>query len=247
MKATKAAIAAAYQHHKQHIAGGRAWDVGHHLGLISDAEKAFGDGRFSDFETVYEALSSHWQVFRKAKSHWPARKTFKMLRGLEQAYRSRRLSALTDADILPLWTLLSSLKSIKVLASGRDSVVAVSKFLHFWNPGLFVIVDQGVVWDQVFDRWWVWDSLAAVRSRIDGVIGAGPEHDDSACDLATYLAVLFWAAELVSTHSDLIPEFVRYVSEFENPPVQPARLEALAVEWFLLGVVQIPPAGISVE
>ncbi|MGD1021096.1 MAG: hypothetical protein ABSA12_17460, partial [Verrucomicrobiia bacterium] len=73
------------------------------------------------------------------------------------------------------------------------------------------------------------------------------KHDDRACDLATYVAILVWAAKLLRMNPTIIAEFEKYVRLTAKGMPVPAKIvdyEAPALEWFLLGVVELPPCGV---
>ena len=164
--------------------------------------------------------------------------------------RNRRLAELTPSDTERLWELLQSVRDVKHTRNG-PSTVAVSKFLHFWNPRLFVIVDDGVIWNRVLAHHWIWEPIRRMRKITDAVIfGKGQKHDDVTCDLGTYLAILAWAGTFVRAHPQLSLGFTDYVQRHAGAARLPADIseyDAVAMEWFLLGVVEIPPAGWTQE
>jgi hypothetical protein len=242
-------IARAFKQHHDRYADGAAWDIPYHIEMWQRARKAFDEDSYPDFEWLYEELRRRWQVFRGGRSPWSTKKLFERLTACDRRFSTVRLSELEEKDLDGLWALLQAMKDVKVTAEG-PSVVAVSKFLHFWNPRLFVIVDYGVVWSHVLRHWWLWDDFVAVRTKVDERVQHGAvHHPDRTCDLASYLAVLQWASGLVRRHPRIAATFAAYVQQYANgaqlPPDLPT-YEAAAVEWFLLGVVELPPVGVAV-
>ncbi len=192
MTITDAVVDAAFEQHGWRYAKReRAWDVPHHVELWMTAEQAFARPCAQSFGTVHGELRTKWKAFRGGMRQMSVTATFALVCGANQAYRQKRMSELTDRDVLPLWEFLKSVSKIKENKSG-PSVVAISKLLHFWNPRLFMIVDDGVVWNRVFDRWWLWADLLRVRESTDSKLqNAAATHEDSVCDLSSYLAILF--------------------------------------------------------
>ena len=224
----------------------RAWDTPYHISMWQRAQKAFELGSQTDFDYVYEELRRRWQVFRGSRDYWTSEQAFTALNACCPELRNRRLAALTPADIPRLWEVLQSVRDVKRTGNG-SSTVAVSKFLHFWNPRLFVIVDDGVIWKWVLAHHWVWEPIREMREVTDAAIfGKRQEHKDVTCDLGTYLAVLAWAGAFVRAHPLLPCCFADYIqrhAEGTQLPSAIAAYDAVAMEWFLLGVVEIPPAG----
>ncbi len=224
----------------------RAWDTPYHISMWQRAQRAFELQSQADFDYVYDELRRRWQVFRGSREYWTAQKIFDTLMACCPELQNRRLVDLTPSDIPRLWEVLQSVQDVKQTRNG-PSTVAVSKFLHFWNPRLFVIVDDGVIWKWVLAHHWVWEPIRQMREVTDAAIfGRHQEHEDVTCDLGTYLAVLVWAGAFVRANPQLPLCFAAYVqrhAEDTKLPTDIAEYDAVAMEWFLLGVVEIPPAG----
>lgn len=245
----EATISAAFeQHRRKYASGERGWDVPHHIEMWQTARRAFEEPSFEDFERLYRELKSRWQVFRGAKAHWTARQSFERLRSLDPRYGTRRLSTLGDSELGDLWLLLEAMPDVKTNKYG-PSVVAVSKFLHFWNPKLFVIVDYGVIWSFVLEHGWLWRSYEAARKDVDQrIFGKAQRHSDETCDLRSYLAILAWAGRLARDNPGIMERFAEHVGRNRGDAQLPPGLshyDGAAVEWFLLGVVEISPPGIG--
>ena len=226
-----------------------AWEVSHHAGLWTDAHAAFYEGSAEHFKTLYNELRGRWQVFRGgAGSHWTVEEVYEHLKACDAKYKTARLSELTFADASGLWGVLQEMRGIKVNRDG-PAVVAISKFLHFLNPKLFVIVDFAMIWDWVFRHEWLWRPVEKVRKQLqESLPGAETIPVGASCDLVSYLAILLWAGTMVKDNPTILAGFKEYLT----PGLKGMALagefvqyEAVAFEWFLLGVVEVPPDGIG--
>ena len=227
----------------------KLWGILYHLQCWERAGSAFDHGSFADFEWLYNELKGHWQVFRNAQpTPWSAKKTFDHLCELGDLCRCMTLRDVTDTDMPRCWQVLQSLADIKPLKYG-PSVVAISKFLHFWNPRLFVIVDDAVVWKWVFAHSWLREPMLQTRRHLATIIDGDTEKaSNRACDLLSYLAILRWSAEVIQCNPAITEHFAVYVRSYANEIPIGIPLEsydAAAIEWLLLGIVEIPPAGVS--
>ncbi|MCL4743321.1 MAG: hypothetical protein KJZ54_14085 [Phycisphaerales bacterium] len=250
MRLGEATIRAAFREHGSVYANTRGWDIPHRLKCWSLARSAFEAGCYEDFERLYRHLKNEWQVFRRPGGPpWSSDQTFEHLAGLDQRYRSLTLSQMSDADLDGCWQIIKSMSRIKPTKS--PSVVAISKFLHFWNPRLFVIVDDAVMWKRVLSRSWLRQPIAEERGRVERLLPdpSCPKNDLS-CELISYLAVLAWSAVTQRRNPDVTPLFAEYVRAGEldrriDFPID--TYEAAAVEWLLLGLAELPPLGVELD
>ena len=168
--------------------------------MLATGRRAFGKKSFEQFNQLYEELRRKWQVFRGTHGdHWSAEKTYDHFQALDGRYGRKRLSECLLDDSGGIWRLLEGSADIKLNKNG-PSIVAMSKFLHFWNPRLFVIVDSGVIWGLVLSHWWLRDEIEKVRAAVKAQSpGRGTETSGKVCDPLTYLSILLWAAELLVT------------------------------------------------
>jgi len=227
----------------------REWRVPYHAQCWTRARRAFEEGSFDDFRWIYEELRRRWQVFRGAAGRrWSVEEAYRRLRELDQTWRRTSLSELDEANIEGCWQIVKAVENIKQNKYG-PSVVAISKFLHFWNPGLFVIVDDAVVWRYVFEHSWVRAPMAHMRERLRAILpGQHPSQPDRACDLLSYVSILAWCAEVIRENPTIktcFAEHVRTHAEGEAEGLPLEEYEAAAMEWLLLGLVEIPPEGVS--
>ena len=250
MEVAPSVVDAAFErHHDRYASGKRAWGIPYHIRCWRTARQAFAELSLDEFKSLYEELRRRWQVFRgKGASHWSAAESFAALRTADETFRARRLSELTDDHALGLASTLDRLSGLKKTKSGA-SVVALSKFLHFMNPRLFVIVDRGVMWNWVLTHSWLSQQVGAVRERACRIISGGAGRPSGGgCSPRDYVAVLLWAGELVRRNPAIVAAFARYVRRYaagEQLPTDLDEYEAAAVEWFLEGLVELPPRGVS--
>lgn len=242
-------IAAAFRKHEDVYNSQKIWSIPYHVECWRRATRAFDGPDFAEFEWIYNELKGRWQVFRgSAAPPWSVRKAFEHLTTMDSPLRGASLRDFSDEMLHDCREIIRSMESMKPLKKGA-SVVAISKFLHFWNPRLFVIVDDAVVWKWVFRHRWLRDPVLGERDRIGALLNES--HDSSspdACDPLSYLAVLRWSADLIRENQCIPTAFASYVrSHVEEPQEMPApeSLESAAVEWLLLGLVELQPVGVA--
>jgi hypothetical protein len=133
---------------------------GERLELYRLADDAFDpscdeDQRRESFDGIYKALRGGWGVFRTSRplGYWLSDRTFSALLGLQTTYgRSSGLTLLNLEQVESRRAIihcLQKMSGLKPLTDGGTSIMAVSKFLHFFNPRLFPIWDTGVIQNQV--------------------------------------------------------------------------------------------------
>ena len=213
------------------------------LEMYEAASGAFrGNGNLAGFGTVYAGLKK-WKVGRAGTLLSPET-ILDRYRNLSLELRTKRLSSLTPADWPLVWDALRQLKDIKQTKKGEPRVMAVSKFLHFWNPRLFVICDQQEVEGFVFGHHWLraqLESMAVARHVGETVVARES-------GLGQYLKLMALASEFVRSNPGILPEFARTVRTFARGAAVPPDIEtyeATAVEWCLIGLAEMPPEGVS--
>ncbi len=232
--------------------GERAWNMGYHVDMWRFAASAERSGRVEDFEKIYWELRNRWQVFRPSSNPPSPSAVAAVLGGLDPAIRRWELAELATcrkSRLTVLWNTLVHASRVKMNRDG-PSVMAVSKFLHFWNPRLFVILDAEVMRDLVFGHAWLADGVAAARGEIATKLPGVAAHDLFPGELGTYLATLLWAGRLIGAHPGLMPAFITQLERYakrNGTRVHSAarRAQGAAVEWLLLGLVELPPAGVT--
>ena len=123
-----------------------------------------------------------------------------------------------------------------------QSLVAISIFLHFFNPKLFIIVDRQEMWEFVFSHEWIWSRVEDIYKSLSNEIKI---NKNQGSNFKYYLAILIWASEIINSNQKIVEYFSSYVREKAKNknhfPPDLDQYEAAAIEWFLLGVVQIRP------
>src|SRR5207245_843485 len=136
------------------FADANGWSIDHKIELYEAAAFAFGsDGseeqRLRRFAGIYGSLSTQWHVFRQSGGHWPIEQVFEVLS--ERCADCGRASPITlpgaagKQERQKVEQCVRQLRDLKLLKSGGEPVMAVYKFLHFFNPRLFPIYDHAVV------------------------------------------------------------------------------------------------------
>jgi len=250
MRLTTEAIRGAFAKHEELYNQRREWKISHHAECWARARRAFEENSFSDFRGLYNELRGYWKVFRGLRTApWSAEETFRRLADLDQTWRRVTLGRLDDSNIDGCWRIIKAVEDIKRNKYG-PSVVAISKFLHFWNPGLFVIVDDAVVWRFVFRHSWIRTPMTRVRERLRPILfGSQPQREDKACDLLSYTAILAWCGDVIRANPVIMTCFADHVrahAEGKADGLPLEEYEAVAMEWLFLGLVETPPEGVSV-
>lgn len=229
----------------------RAWDLDHHGRLWADARASVeskDDG--TAFLRTLEELRSHWQIARgRASKMLEFGKVLPMLHEKASMLAATKLSAIEESDAASLFRVMNDVSEIKRVQD-EPSLMAISKVLHFFNPRLFVIVDRAMVWDWTLAHLWLWRPIEKIRDRVDRVVKCNSsERDDLACDVASYVAVLIWCGRLIRTNPHVAPQFAsflrRHTTEAAHLPTDLETYEAAAAEWLLLGLVELPPPGVT--
>ena len=118
--------------------------------------------------------------------------------------------------------------------------MAASKLLHAWNPRLFVIIDKYAMGEFVFRHRWVKDDL----EKSCGVL------DSPVLQFTGYSSVLIWAGAFMRANQTIMPLYRLLIEELrtkESAPPECAEYEAVAFEWLVEGLVELPPAGVTPE
>lgn len=245
MKLEEKTIKSAFQRRDEKYGKDKYWDLRHHVDMWEWAKEAFTSNSFENFQHVYDALRGKWYVFRPMKNPWSAKKTFDKLQSLDKSLMGTKLSNLEQNLLTDAWKLALSIVEIKPNKDG-PSMVAISKFLHFWNPGLFVIVDREVVWNHVFKKnHRLWQHLESVYEDVDKSLPLSitQSRDYQDCDFGYYPAILWFCSKLIKENPSIITHFRELIlSQVKNAEMKISLQdhEAAAVEWLLTGLVELP-------
>lgn len=254
MRVADNTIRSAFRYHNIVYASLRGWSVSEIVRLWRNGQHAFGpEANPAAFEQVYDALRKGWQVFRPiAYVDIPTvGQVYGVLSQLDDRFRTLSLSQLSYADVPALWSLLSQAGAIKRDKYKRPSLMAVSKFMHFWNPRLFVIVDDEVMGRFVFKHTWLNNAIQVFGENVDSYY---PEQELAGQFFASYglryLDFLAWSSRLLQDNPSIESLFAQYVLKHANgeePPEGFEDFEGAAIEWLLLGLVELPPAGVELD
>ena len=226
-----------------------SWNKGFRetIDLYKAADKAFNDQNdLNNFKTVYDTLRRWWQVFRHAKQYWTPEETYIHLNNLDQGIREISLSGVRPRDWPRIWDCIYRIREIKQTEKG-SSLVAISKFLHFWNPRLFIIFDSEVMENWVFGHYWLSAQLNA--APYDDVVDHLPEQECHEKQLIKYLRVLLFSADLIKVNPLIMQGFKRHAEKLSGHSryIEIEKYEARAIEIFLMGLVELPPIGVVVN
>jgi len=253
MRLSETAIDAAFESHANAYGSERDWSIKGHMECWKRARNAFESGSDDDFSWLYDELRNNWQVFRSRNFVAPtSKKVRRILDSLPESLRNQRLHDFaepTSAMLEELWNALTTAAEIKQNKDG-PSLVAVSKFLHFWNPRLFVIADREVVWEWVLGHCWLQEQVEQVRRELEPSLPTAiRKHQYFSTDLMKYLAVLVWGGRVLRDNPSVCGAFATYVERQNKGPVDLnlREYEGAALEWLLLGLVELPPEGIIIE
>jgi hypothetical protein len=179
---------------------GDDWFEARELDLYDEAHNAFDPSMtnelaFQHFNVIYEELaSSRWNAFRPAGRNrcWPPKQIFETIKREFPEFSPRGQITLLNfhKTAAPIESRLAKMRGIK--PNEGYPHMTVSKFLHFYNPALFPIYDEAVIWNKVFKRFdadfrsFCWSARIPYESAI---------KDTSAAFLRYYM---LWASSLMS-------------------------------------------------
>jgi hypothetical protein len=159
-------------------------------------------------EKVYDMLSSYWQIWRPLSPSqcWPPEKIFETIKREFATFAWDGSVTLAnfnkDGNRQSLLSCLYKIATIKISKQGYP-IMPVSKFLHFYNPALFPIYDEKVVWNMVLEKRFNRDfRIFHEEKRLDY------ESDYKPAWIANYLAYASW---LLSTGH---PKFMEVFAEW---------------------------------
>jgi hypothetical protein len=218
-------------------------DAGGNLNLYEASRRAFdpassAEEAFRDFEKIYAQLAGpDWQVFRPRSraERWPPRQIFETIKREFPEFSWRgTVNLLNFPQTMPsLESRLGKMRGIK--PNHYYPLMTVSKFLHFYHPGLFPIYDEAVIWNKVFKRFDndFRDFCWAARIPYDSAI-----KDGTAAFMRYYM---LWANSLLSVaHGAFMQVFIDWLdkqpgTELPKRGFDVATLYATAFEFTAIG------------
>lgn len=242
------AVRTAFRLHEEVYTAPGVWSLEDRSRAWSAAHQAFHHSSNSDFDWLYNDLAKRWQVFRGG-TRAPMNVVQACIQGLDQRFRVVRLTDFQAADLRGCWTILKAMEVIKTNTSS-PSVVAISKFLHFWNPRLFVIVDRAVMWEKVLSRSWLKAWLKTEVEQVQRLVPhATPARDRSACDQLSYLGLHFGLAKVLRKNPHITRCFAEYIRPHvssDSRAIDVTIFDGAAMEWLLLGLAEMTPCGVDI-
>jgi hypothetical protein len=215
---------------------GGDWCVSKNLDLYEASQRAFdpssaADDALRNFEQIYSELKSgKWQVFRpsRAAECWQPQKIFDTIKSEFSRFSAHPGDAALPHGLKFSWRgpvnllnfpmsetglhLESCLAKMREIKPKQDyPVMTVSKFLHFYNPGLFPIYDTEVVWKKVFGRFK--NDFREFCER-ENISYDRATKEETATFLRDYMR---WASSLLSVaHGNFMTVFVDWLDEQRN-------------------------------
>jgi len=196
----------------------RGWSIRESkYNLYQVAKQTFGVGvgenvRRQHFGTIYDNLRGWWRIGRNGSLLSPS-EVFDLLMTdeCEACSRSSSISVATLPNTSSQTAIVNCLRRVRGLKKLKSEypVMAVSKFLHFFNPNLFVIWDREVILGKVYrvfrDDW----DAAYKDIKV--------ETDDKM--MRFYPAYLLWAARAIAEGGcQLIEDFATWFAKTAEAP-----------------------------
>ena len=196
------------------------------------------------FEEIYNVLHKRWQIFRPLKIDkcWKSAEIHEVLSKLPiECARGGTLTlpALNPDDAVILIQCIESMKGVKHLPSGTTPIMAVSKFLHIYNPRLFPIFDWAVIRNQVLPAFNdEWQNFPCPEFN---------QADRRDKELMDYLKYMFWAAYLMRGKEEALADYfslwlaeqLKNEGEHEVPPSACREWYATAFECVAIGAMEL--------
>ena len=221
--------------------GGRDWAVGDRLKLYDLSHEAFRSNKgVASFHKIYEELvrpprAGGWGIARNAAGPlWPAERTFETLRDdFHQFAWGGSVTLLNFGKSKVEATLLPLLEKMRTLKPVSDwPTMAVSKVLHFYNPELFPVYDNEVIWKKV---------LKVFGNEFREFCRAYSPPYDMGDTPVFYRNYMSWgSALLASAHSHFMQSFVEWLNDqlgadLSQRVFDASRLYAMAFEYTIIG------------
>lgn len=225
------------------------WKVAERFHMWDWGQLAFAqDDGFAHFKPLYDRLRGPWHAFRSSKPgpRLSCDETFELLKVMSQTHPRLHTLGLTDLsseDVPELRALWQQTGRIKTNQNG-PSLVAMTKFLHFWNPRLFVIVDVQEMQRKGLNPQQVRLPLRRLKAEIETRYGRASRASDPTTESdQSYSAILLWSSQLVRDNPSILTHFANYIGMHSNGRRLPdeGRYEdcaGAAAEMFLLGWAQ---------
>lgn len=233
------------------------WPVDEQLLKLYDASSIAFDPSsrekeaFHNFEIIYDALRSPvWNVFRRRSSEavWSAEQTFKTITKAFGEFRwggsINLLNFRNSGTGIRLESRLLTMQGIK--PNKNFPLMTVSKFLHFFNPSLFPIYDNWMIWNKVLNGRFKADYRDfCERERIAKNIAMG---EDTAEWLRHYMTLA--SSLLAAAHPKFMQTFVDWLGQQPGANLNARRFDAAtlyatAFEFTIIGATAAESAAVG--
>jgi hypothetical protein len=225
--------------------GAKDWAVGDRLKLYSASRHAFGQlvpqsDALKWFRQIYDELvrparAGGWGIARNAAGPlWSAEKTFQTIKDEYSEYLwGGPVTLLNFHDSSTQAVLVASLEKMRAFKPVANyPVMAVSKVLHFYNPELFPVYDNEVIWNKV---------LKHFKNEFREFCSASSPPYDGGDTPILYRNYMCWgAALLASAHSRFMEMFEEWLAKQPQACLtmrsfDASRLFATAYEFMIIG------------
>jgi hypothetical protein len=206
------------------------------------------DEALRDFGTIYNVLDYYFGVFRPQSPSdcWPPEKIFDTIKSefVEFSWRGsvNLLNFAKGGAGARLESCLAKLQGIK--PKRQYPLMLVSKFLHFYNPSLFPIYDNAMIWEKVLNGRFKEEYRQFCRR--EGMSDYVAFQADTAVWLRDYIN--FAGGLLSIAHSRFTQVFVEWLSQqrgvdLSSVKFDPATLYATAFEFTIIGATAAESAA----
>jgi hypothetical protein len=208
---------------------------------VSSDPRLGEDEAYRYFERVYDELKGYWQIFRPTPSEdcWPPGQIFDTIkREFPEYSRNGPINLINFSKSGKGVRLESCFAKIQGIKPHRGyPIMAVSKFLHFYNPSLFPIYDDKMIWKKVFARFKNDFREFCEREKMPNAY-VSAQKEDALGFLRVYMR---WACSLLeAAHPSFMQVFVTWLDK--EPGTELSRREfdasiiyATAFEFTALG------------
>jgi hypothetical protein len=206
------------------------------------------DQGLRDFAHIYNVLTTDFQVFRPQSpiDCWSPKKIFETIKRefVEFSWYGpvNLLNFPKSGTALRLETCLAKMQGMK--PKKEYPLMAVSKFLHFYNPSLFPIYDNKMIWEKVlYGRFKAEYREFCSRERISNHVAF---QADTAVWLRHYMN--FASSFLSIAHRNFMPVFLEWLGhqrgvDLSRQKFDAATLYATAFEFTIIGATAAESAA----
>ena len=229
------------------FAGAKDWTIGEKMEMYRASRTAFDpavpyEEAFKAFrDKIYKQLSK-WQWYRPSSlgACWTPQEIFETIRTEFAEFAWGGPVVLSNlAGSGKGEALLASLLTMKEIKPNTDyPTMAVSKFLHPYNPALFPIYDNAVIWGKVLGK--------CFRKEFDQFCSMSNLPYSATKDSAELLrSYMCWAGSLVASAPNFMDIFVDWLGKqpsgeaTKERKFEPSSLYSTAFEFTIIGAAKL--------